>query len=72
MNELNLQNPYFLRNVIRVDINKYRIKINYKTVIRTYTLLSFNRALDKHQIWQPLGQTKKLISFNDLKILNHE
>jgi hypothetical protein len=73
MNELNLQNPDFLKHIISIDVNNHRILINvFFNDKKSYYLISRNNLMDNYQVWQVLGLQLDLISFNDLKILNHE
>jgi hypothetical protein len=66
MNELNLQNPHFLRNVIMADVNNHRIFIHFIYDKKSYYLISKNNVMDNYQVWQTLTTQRELISFNDL------
>jgi hypothetical protein len=72
MNELNLQNPEFLGNVIMIDVNNVRTLILILYDKKNHYLVSVNNVMDNYQVWQPLGIPRDLISFNDLKILRDE
>mgnify|MGYP006934448055 CR=1 FL=1 len=65
MNELNLQNPEFLRCIrdVNLDNNKISIIISFREIIMF--LDSYNKIFDNVQIWQ----TKFFVqvkSFNEL------
>ena len=65
MNELNLQNPEFLRCIrdVNLDNNKISIIISFREIIMFFD--SYNKIFDNVQIWQ----TKFFVqvkSFNEL------
>jgi hypothetical protein len=69
MNELNLQNPDFLKNIISIDLNYHRILIHFLHGNEDFYLFSRKNVMDNYQVWHPLGLKMNLISFNDLKFL---
>jgi hypothetical protein len=72
MNELNLQNPDFLQNIMGINLNHHHIIIHFLHGNEDLCLISGNNVMDNYQVWQTLTTQRELISFNDLKILRDE
>ena len=72
MNELNLQNPDFLKCINSINVNNHRVQIHFLYGNEDFYLFSRKNVMDNYQVWHFLGLQMKLISFNDLKIFRDE